>query len=64
MAFHGNHPAGGVRCETCDGTGVLELTCDLCGEHGATERIGDETFHAGCAEEVLADMHRVIERAA
>jgi hypothetical protein len=61
VAFHGNHPASGVRCETCDGTGVLGLTCDLCGEYGATDRVGDEVFHLDCAEEVLADMHRVLE---
>jgi hypothetical protein len=24
VAFHGNDPAGGVRCEVCDGAGVLE----------------------------------------
>jgi hypothetical protein len=64
VAFHGNDPAGGVRCPACDGTGVLERCCALCGEYGATDRIGDEVFHAECAEEVLADMHRVIERVA
>jgi hypothetical protein len=61
VAFHGNDPAGGVRCPVCDGAGVLEPVCGLCGEYGATDRIGDEVFHLGCAEEVLADMHRVIE---
>jgi hypothetical protein len=64
VAFHGNHPAGGTRCDVCDGAGVLKPVCDLCGEYGATDRVGDEVFHAECAEEVLADMHRVIERAA
>jgi hypothetical protein len=64
VAFHGNDPAGGVRCEVCDGAGVLEVTCGLCGEYGATDRIGREVFHAECAEEVLADRHRVIERVA
>ena len=64
MAFHGNHPTGGVRCEICDGTGVLGLTCDFCGGYGATDRVGDEVFHLDCAEEVLADMHRVLERVA
>jgi hypothetical protein len=38
--------------------------CGLCGERGATDQVGDEVFHLGCAEEVLADMYRVIERAA
>jgi hypothetical protein len=61
IAFNGNDPAGGVRCDICDGAGVLEPVCGLCGEYGATDRIGDEVFHLGCAEEVLADMHRVIE---
>jgi hypothetical protein len=37
------------RCETCDGTGQVELRCALCGEYGATDRVGDEVFHAGCA---------------
>jgi hypothetical protein len=46
------------------GTGIREIICDLCGEYGATDRIGREVFHLGCAEEVLADMHRVLERAA
>jgi hypothetical protein len=63
VAFHGNHPGGGTRCEVCDGAGVLEPVCGLCGEYGATDWIGREAFHLGCAEEVLADMHRVIERA-
>jgi hypothetical protein len=43
---------------------MLERCCGLCGEYGATDRIGDEVFHLECAEEVLADMHRVIERVA
>jgi hypothetical protein len=64
IAFNGNDPAGGVRCDICDGTGVLERCCALCGEYGATDWIGREVFHAGCAEEVLADMHRVLERVA
>jgi len=64
VAFHGNHPCGGTQCDVCDGAGVLEPVCGLCGECGATDRVGDEVFHAECAEEVLADMHRVIERAA
>jgi hypothetical protein len=64
IAFNGNDPAGGVRCDICDGAGVLEPVCGLCGEYGATDRIGDEVFHLGCAEEVLADMHRVLERVA
>jgi hypothetical protein len=64
VAFHGNHPGGGTRCPACDGTGVLERCCGLCGEYGATDWIGREVFHLECAEEVLADMHRVIERVA
>jgi hypothetical protein len=64
VAFHGNNPAGGVRCAVCDGAGVLERCCCLCGEYGATDWIGREVFHAECAEEVLADMHRVLERVA
>jgi hypothetical protein len=64
VAFHGNHPGGGTRCDICDGAGVLERCCDLCGDYGATDWIGREVFHTECAEEVLADMHRVIERAA
>jgi hypothetical protein len=64
VAFPGNNPAGGVRCAVCDGAGVLKPVCDLCGEYGATDRVGDEVFHAECAEEVLADMHRVLERVA
>jgi hypothetical protein len=64
VAFHGNHPGGGTRCEVCGGTGQVGLCCALCGEYGATDRIGDEMFHLECAEEVLADMHRVIERVA
>ena len=64
MAFHGNHPAGGTQCDVCDGAGQVEVYCALCGEYGATDRVGAEVFHAGCAEEVLADMHRVIERVA
>jgi hypothetical protein len=64
IAFNGNDPAGGTRCDICDGAGVLERCCGLCGEYGATDRIGREVFHAECAEEVLADMHRVIERVA
>jgi hypothetical protein len=64
VAFPGNRPGGGVRCDICDGAGVLEPVCGLCGECGATERVGDEVFHLGCAEEVLADMHRVLERVA
>jgi hypothetical protein len=64
VAFHGTHPGGGTQCDVCDGAGALGLTCDLCGEYGATDRVGDEVFHLGCAEEVLADMHRVLERAA
>jgi hypothetical protein len=64
IAFNGNDPAGGTRCDICDGAGELEVACGLCGEYGATDRIGREVFHAECAEEVLADMHRVIERVA
>jgi hypothetical protein len=64
VAFHGNRPGGGTRCEACDGAGVLEPVCGLCGEYGATDRVGDEVFHLDCAEEVLADMHRVLERVA
>jgi hypothetical protein len=64
VAFHGNNPAGGTRCAVCDGAGVLERCCCLCGEYGATDWIGREVFHAECAEEVLADMHRVLERVA
>ena len=44
--------------------GRVEGVCGLCGEYGATDWIGDEVFHAECAEEVLADMHRVLERVA
>jgi hypothetical protein len=55
VAFHGNNPAGGVRCAVCDGAGELEVCCCLCGEYGATDRIGDEVFHVECAEEWLAD---------
>lgn len=64
IAFNGNNPSGGMVCEVCDGTGVLELCCALCGEYGATDRIGNEVYHLSCAEEVLADMHRVLERVA
>jgi hypothetical protein len=51
-------------CETCDGTGQVEVCCALCGEYGATDRVGDEVFHLDCAEEVLADMHHVLEELA
>jgi hypothetical protein len=61
VAFHGNHPGGGTRCDLCDGAGQVEVCCALCGEYGATDRVGDEVFHLGCAEEVLADMYRVLE---
>jgi hypothetical protein len=64
VAFLGNRPGGGTRCDICDGAGVLEPVCGLCGEYGAADWIGREVFHAGCAEEVLADMHRVLERVA
>jgi len=62
--FAGNSPAGGVRCEACDGTGQVEVVCELCGEYGATDLLEGRPYHLGCAEEVLSDMHRVLERAA
>jgi hypothetical protein len=52
------------RCETCDGTGRVEVVCEWCGDHGATDLLEGRPYHLECAEEVLADMYRVIERAA
>jgi hypothetical protein len=51
-------------CETCDGTGRAEVVCEWCGDHGATDLLEGRPYHLECAEEVLADMYRVIERAA
>ena len=31
-AFAGNHPGGGVRCEVCDGEGVVPIYCEACHE--------------------------------
>lgn len=28
--FAGNHPGGGVWCETCDGTGEVPVHCEAC----------------------------------
>jgi hypothetical protein len=59
VAFHGNNPAGGVRCAVCDGTGQVEVTCNHCGDAGAVEWFQGDPLCVACAtvameEETLA----------
>lgn len=56
-----NDPSSARRCPDCDGTGTLELCCDLCGDYGASEFVGGRPFHLECAEEVKADAFWVEE---
>ena len=55
-------------CDRCDQTGQAILECNHCGNADAIEWFEGDPLCAACAtiarEEVLADMHRVLEKVA